>query len=360
VAAVSASLALTVPPPSAADSQARASGPTVVASGLDNPRQLSFARNGALYVAEAGTGGSGGCFIGVEGETCYGRSGAITRVHVRAGVQRRVIGGLPSVAPEGGGGALGPTDVVVGKRKRIAVTIGLGHDPRERAGLGNGSRRLATLLTGRLGGGGFDVRADMGAFEINKNPHRVAIDSNPVAVVRHGRGFVVVDAGGNTVVKVGPHGKLRLLAVFQNRVVAPGTEAQPVPTSVAVGPDGALYISQLTGFPFVPGAANIYRLVPGERPTVFARGLTNVTDLAWHHGRLYAVQIADEGLLSVPPGQLPMGSLRRINPSGDQHLAVVDELAAPYGVALRRGKAYVTTCAVCPDGGQVMQVSLDR
>ena len=33
-------------------------GPTVIASGLNNPRQLSFAPNGDLYVAEAGAGGS--------------------------------------------------------------------------------------------------------------------------------------------------------------------------------------------------------------------------------------------------------------------------------------------------------------
>jgi len=29
-----------------------------------------------------------------------------------------------------------------------------------------------------------------------------------------------------------------------------------VPTSVAVGPDGAYYVGELTGFPVVPGAAN--------------------------------------------------------------------------------------------------------
>ena len=33
----------------------------VVASNLDNPRQLTFSPNGALYVAEAGRGGDGPC-----------------------------------------------------------------------------------------------------------------------------------------------------------------------------------------------------------------------------------------------------------------------------------------------------------
>jgi hypothetical protein len=35
---------------------------------------------------------------------------------------------------------------------------------------------------------------------------------------------------------------------------------------VVVGPDGAYYVSQLTGFPFPVGAANVYRVVPGSAP----------------------------------------------------------------------------------------------
>jgi hypothetical protein len=44
-----------------------APSPTRVASGLDNPRQLSFGTAGDLYVAEAGAGGSGPCMTGPEG-----------------------------------------------------------------------------------------------------------------------------------------------------------------------------------------------------------------------------------------------------------------------------------------------------
>ena len=54
----------------------------VVAGNLDNPRQLTFSPNGALYVAEAGRGGDGPCMTGGEGSTvCFGDSGAVTRVH---------------------------------------------------------------------------------------------------------------------------------------------------------------------------------------------------------------------------------------------------------------------------------------
>ena len=67
---------------------------------------------------------------------------------------------------------------------------------------------------------------------------------------------------------------------------------QAVPTSVVVGPDGAVYVSQLTGFPFPEGGSTIWRVRPGPAPTVYASGLTNVTDLAFNGKQPYAVQIA--------------------------------------------------------------------
>ena len=58
----------------------------------------------------------------------------------------------------------------------------------------------------------------------------------------------------------------RTSRVFPNRadphaVPGPGN-MQAVPTSVEVGPDGHYYVSQLTGFPFPVGGANIFRVSP--------------------------------------------------------------------------------------------------
>jgi hypothetical protein len=36
----------------------------------------------------------------------------------------------------------------------------------------------------------------------------------------------------------------------------------------------------------------------------------------------------------------------------------MDNLPAPYGVAVHNGSAYVTTCAVCKGGGQVVRFHL--
>ena len=63
---------------------------------------------------------------------------------------------------------------------------------------------------------------------------------------------------------------------------APNTvDAQAVPTSVAIGPDGALYVNLLRGAPSDPGTADIYRVVPGHQPEIWARGLTSVTAIAF-------------------------------------------------------------------------------
>jgi hypothetical protein len=135
---------------------------------------------------------------------------------------------------------------------------------------------------------------------------------------------------------------------------------QAVPTSVAVGPDGALYVSQLTGFPFPANGASIFRVVPGRAPTVYASGLTNVTDLAWSHGRLYAVQIAAEGLISPTGFPAPVGSLVRVH-RGDNSTedTVAGGLPSPYGVAIRHGAAYVSTCTLCGAGqGEVTRIPL--
>src|SRR5688572_32997010 len=75
---------------------------TVVMTGLDNPRGLTFGKDGALYVAEAGRGGSGPCTVLRGQEVCFGRTGAVTQWH--DGVQHRLVTGLPSYAVPTGEG----------------------------------------------------------------------------------------------------------------------------------------------------------------------------------------------------------------------------------------------------------------
>jgi hypothetical protein len=369
-AAVLALTALTGMSPAAGESSTAApvrathtGGPVVVARGLNNPRQLTYHR-GAVYVAESGKGGAGPCVVGGEGDrVCLGSTGAVTRI--RDGRQRRVLTGLPSTAGADGSSASGPASVRF-DHGRYVLTVGAGIDTAARARLGHRARLLGTVLRGTWGRHHRPhLVADIVRFERRHNPdHSVAHDSNPNGFAPSRAGYLVVDSGGNDLLRVRRGGRIHTLAVFPNRMVSlppqvgGGTAPmQAVPTSVTRGPEGAFYVSQLTGFPFPEGGARIWRVRPGHRPTVFATGLTNVTDLAWEHGRLYAVQLTDHGLLAATG--LPMGSLIRVHRGNNVTPDVVaGSLPAPYGLATHGDHAWVSVCSVCAGGGEVLRVPL--
>jgi sugar lactone lactonase YvrE len=349
----------------------------VVASGLDNPRHVTFSPTGALYVAEAGRGGEGPCSVHPDlGTFCLGFSGAVTRVRDR-GPDERVLTGVPSIINEMGE-TLGASDIAFTGSRKFVLSVGIGGSDQFRTGFGPGGSLLGTLVTGKLDDDrhgrdgrhgdrdrGFSLFADVLANEAVANPDGTDIDSNPVGLLRRGSGYVIADAGGNAVVQVSHRGRFSTVAALPPGSalappvlgLPPGTQipTDAVPTSVVRGPDGAYYVSQLTGFPFEQGDANIWRIVPGRAPTVYASGLTNLTDLAFaRDGTLYAVEIASTGLLNEP-----IGALVRITPGSNQHTTVLGGLFAPYGVALTRDAAYVSTCAICTDDGEVIKVSLD-
>jgi hypothetical protein len=177
----------------------------------------------------------------------------------------------------------------------------------------------------------------------------------------------VTDAGGNDLLKVDHKGRISVVAVFPTRVVPappfpglpPEIEMQAVPTSVVKGPDGAYYVGQLTGFPFPPGGANVFRVVPGKAPKVYAAGFTNIIDIAFDKkGRLYVLEIATGGLLNTPENELPVGRLVRINKDGSQKTLASEGLAAPGGFVLGRHHAYITNNRILSDAGQVVKVRL--
>src|SRR4051812_30430042 len=154
---------------------------TVIATGLDSPRLPSFGPDGALYVPEAGSGGSGPCVTGPTGEVCFGRTGALTRI--KHGHQVRVLSHLPSLAGAGGAEPIGPSSVLVGRHGRYLLSIGIGQDPDARRALGRAARTMGTWVTGRVGGHRLRVAADLAAYEARANPDgSVAHDSDPTGL----------------------------------------------------------------------------------------------------------------------------------------------------------------------------------
>lgn len=174
--------------------------------------------------------------------------------------------------------------------------------------------------------------------------------------------MLVSDAGGNDLLRARV-GRVSTVATFPvtagvpNPFGGPAIDAQAVPTSVTRGPGGSFFVSQLVGFPFPQGGAKVFRVVPGRAPTVWATGLTNVTDLTCTAA---AARRAARRRRAArhPEGELPSGSLVRVARGSSSPSTVASGLAAPYGVAVRGRAAYVTTCSVCADGGTVTRVPL--
>ena len=321
---------------------------TVVMSRLDNPRGLAFGPEGALYVAEAGRGGSGPCGVNAPGETrCYGPTGAITRLW--RGVQESVVTGLPSHALPNGEAAAGPNDISMLGRGGAYVTIGLGHDPAIlRPALGPAGALFGTLIH-VAASGTWNVVADISAYEAKANPAGGPIDTNPFGVLALPSARLVADAGANALLEVKANGSVSTVATFPSR---PARSTDAVPTSVVIGPDGAYYVSELTGVPFAAGAARIYRVVPGQAPTVFLDGFKTITDIAFGpDGSLYVVQHASGPVFFAGPGELT-----RVAPDGTRSV-VIGGLIRPTSVLVAEdGTIYITNNGIVPGNGEVLRV----
>jgi sugar lactone lactonase YvrE len=320
---------------------------SVVMSGLDSPRGLAWGPEGALYVAEAGnTSVPGPCVASPRGPICYSGSGAITRLW--KGEQERVASGLPSTYRSQTFESIGPNDISFQGKGNAYVTIGWGADPALRAGLGETGRPFGHLIR-VLPNGRWSLEADIAAFEGANNPAGGPIDSNPYGVLAEpGRQFVA-DAGGNSILEVTADGEVSLVAVLPK--TAGGSE--PVPTEVVRGPDGVLYVSQLTGAPFVAGAASIWRVVPGQAPQVYLAGFKTITDFDWGpDGSLYVLQYAS----SSPTGLGQPGLLIRVAPGGAR-TTISSSLTNPTGVLVGPdGAIYVSNKGNVPGVGEVLRI----
>src|SRR5688500_12701469 len=224
---------------------------TIVMTGLDNPRGLAIGPEGALYVAEAGRGGTGPCVFlaGVAQVRCYGPSGAVSRLW--RGARTRVLRGLPSHA-NAAGEANGPVDISFQGVGGAYITIGLGGTPDEREQFGPAGALFGTLVRAP----GFrEIRevADRAQYEEDHNPDGGIVDSNVYGLLAGASARIVTDAGGNSIIRIGANGGMSTLATLPSRSSGRPTDA--VPTAIVKGPDGAYYISELTGVPFADGAA---------------------------------------------------------------------------------------------------------
>jgi hypothetical protein len=342
----------------------------VVATNLNSPRKLFLAPGGALYVVEAGTGGRVKCVGTGANEACAGSSGSITRIE--GGRQTRVVTGLFSMAKPTRTSAQGPADVVV-RRSTFTILMQDGViDAQGRNAFGAVGETGGKLIQTPAGRAAPKAIANLAAYEAAHNPDHGAgpgaafgnppIDSDPYAFVPYRGGYAVADAAANDLLWVKPNGAVSVLAVFPTRtqrltlavaraIGAPATmhsiAVQSVPSCVAVGPDGALYVGELTGAPFTPGSARVWRVVPGRRPTLYAAGFTTISDLAFLGRDLLVLELSGKGLLD----RGSPGALVRVTPQGKQTVLARAGLHYPTGLAVGAHAIYVSNDGVYPGTG---------
>jgi hypothetical protein len=226
----------------------------------------------------------------------------------------------------------GATDVsAVGAGSAYAITGG-----------GEPGTGEATLY--RISKGHTSVVADLGAFEETVNPDALEINPNPFDVeVLNGGGVLVADAGANDILYVDNKGRIDWVATLPEEVVStanaqalvgcpdsfipdfqflceiPAMPAQAVATSIAIGPDGAVYAGELKGFPAPTGESKIWRIEPGTlharcgtegetRCSVVGDGFTSIIDLQFGpDGTLYVTELDEASWAAVEILQAPTG-----------------------------------------------------
>jgi hypothetical protein len=337
-------------------------------------------------------------------------TGSIARIS-KHGKVTRIVTGLPSMGdaqtsvdddgnpatPDiivpGGGRSLGPSSVLRVSGHKLVATIG-GPGPSGPAAIaaGNDITGLGTLQQfdvkksrkhGHKNGVKAKVLADLYAFEKANDPDGAVsggspgADSDPTDVARFDGGYIVSDAGGNSVVTV-KRRTLAALAVFEGVTVfppaVPGAPpgpfvAQSVPTAVINFKDDAedddtVLVTELTGFPFVPGAARIHRVDEHGNQSIFAGGFTDIMDIVrGKHGDLWVLSIDDDSLFP-PIGPSTDGAIYRISKKG-----VTTKLALPAGTLTEPGgitfdkrsnALLVTNKGTHAEDGELLRIKLPK
>lgn len=370
---------------------------TTIAGGLNSPRGLAFGPDGTLYVAEAGLGGGdghGGVGVGI------GFNGAITEIRGANSAQptaRRIVTGLVSAGDTEGGApeAIGPDGLAVHGNGGIYVTIGL-----SAAALMADDPNLPPVAAAQLGhllkvtpSGQWKAVADVGDFDYqwtlaNKDapwaPAGQFPDANPYGLLALPDRQYVIDAAANTLDEVRADGSIRIIAYFPNPLFPPpggGPLVVPisdaVPTCVAQGPDGFLYVGTLAfaanfarfdpnsppQWHTLPPQSKVYRVNPSAsnifltEADVWASGFNPIVACAFGPGALYITEFLTQQS-GFTTGDVVRIGVNADGTTGARTALGVGALHEPNGLALGSdGSIYVSNFSVSGGTGQVVRVN---
>ena len=262
--------------------------------------------------------------------------------------------GLISGAGPDGNGATGIDDTAISPGGTVYGII-TSFGPRAIGGP-KVAEQIGNVL--RIDRGAKTKIANVDSYEFKHNPAKDNVDSDPYGIAWAGNGLLVADAAGNSLLHVGLDGSVSTVATFLAQNLG-GHYAQSVPTSVAIGPDGAYYVGELGGGA-PPGHARIWRGFIGQKPSVWKTGFSTITGLAFGpDGSLYVSELNPGGLEAVfnPQGD-PHGAVFRIWPDGHKTELAHGQLIQPGGIAVGPDNTvYVSVFSILRNRGAVVAIS---
>ena len=322
---------------------------TVVAEGLHSPRGLAFGPGDTLYVAEAGSESHSGSII------------EIRNAMSQHPTVRTVLDGLP-VFDGGEGEFLGAAGIsVLGRGVNQGIYAILGLAPQI-----TGNNEFGALL--RVGpDGSTTTLANVGHDDFIWTGDHAYLweefpDSNPYGVLAIPGHIYVTNAGANTLDEVLADGSVRVLAYFPNEPIR-----DAIPTCVAQGPDGALYVGTLALVEslFIGPFAKVYRVDPSQANlsdptatpmTLWASGLWPINGCTFgSDANFYA-----SNLFTNPDFADPQGDVVRIPfASPSTHTSLTGgALAAGGGVAVApNGDVFVADGTADGENGRVLRIA---
>lgn len=314
----------------------------VIVSGLAAPRQMHYTADGSLYISEAGVAGSESVPTGPESATNLGLTSQISRFSAD-GELETVLPALPSILVFGG--ARGAQAIYV---TDDAYWVGIGEAP---PGMTASEFRVVQQIDRNSGRVLTSIDTFAAAIEAGQpDSDRINSDPTDLAVSADGT-LYITDAGCNCLWSWTEADGLQAFVLWD-------AEDNPVPTGTAIGPDGDIYVSTLSGFPFPEGGARIERWSPAGELVQTYGDLTLLTDvLVGADGTIYAVEFA-EGFGDT--GYIP-DSGRVIMVSEDGVTPLLEGLRFPYGLAQAPDGSLVVSIGSAfgsADSGMVIAVPL--